>query len=67
MDFLYDGCDEFYDYVEAEHGHGRINTFNSLALADGGVWTRDPHPGEAGETNAFKAAGGTDTATVTFY
>lgn len=49
------------------HGHGRINVFNSLALASGTLWTRDPHPGLAGEDNIFKAAGAESGRTIRFY
>ncbi len=64
---LYAGCDETADYDPDLHGHGRINAFNSLALASGSVWARDPHPGEAGVSNKFKAAGAANGATVRFY
>ncbi len=64
---LYAGCDEHVGYDPDLHGYGRINVFNSLALASGDLWTRDPHPGRAGEDNIFKAAGATDQATVRFY
>lgn len=67
QDLLVTGCDEFSGYDPDEHGHGRINAFNSLALASGDLWTRDPHPGEAGVSNLFKAAGAADGATVRFY
>lgn len=66
-DLIFQGCSSFSGYDEADHGHGRINVFNSLALASGDLWTRDPYPGTAGQTNWFKAAGGTESATVTFY
>jgi len=49
------------------NGHGRVNVFNSLALASGDLWTRDPYPGEAEVSNRFKAAGATNEATVRFY
>jgi hypothetical protein len=55
------------DYDPDLHGSGRINVFNSLALASGSVWTRDPYPGEAGTTNSFKAAGADEGATVWFF
>ncbi len=64
---LYTGCDENTDYNENLHGHGRINAFNSMALASGLLWGRDPHPGEAGVSNKFKAAGAASGATVRFY
>ncbi len=64
---LYAGCDEHTDYDPDLHGHGRINVFNSLALASGSLWTRDPHPGLAGEDNIVKAAGAEDGRTVRFY
>jgi len=64
---LYAGCDEHVGYDPDLHGHGRINVFNSLALASGELWTRDPHPGLADEDNIFKAAGATDEASVRFY
>ncbi len=67
LDLLYTGCDPIVDYNSTLHGHGRINAFNSLALATGDLWTRDPHPGLAGEDNDFKAAGATNAATVRFY
>lgn len=66
-DLIFQGCVEFSGWSESEHGHGSINVFNSLALASGELWTRDPYPGTAGTTNGFKAAGGTPSATVTFY
>jgi len=66
-DLIFQGCVEFSGWNEDEHGHGSINVFNSLALASGELWTREPYPGTAGTTNGFKAAGGTPTATVTFY
>jgi len=66
-DLVYAGCDPIVGYNQNLHGHGRINVFNSLALASGDLWTRDPHPGRAGEDNIFKAAGATDEATVRFY
>lgn len=65
--FLFAGCDPIVDYNPDLHGHGRINAFNSLALASGELWTRDPAPGEAGVTNKFKAAGAANGATVRFY
>lgn len=49
------------------HGAGRINVFNSVALASGSLWTRDPYPGETGTTNQFKAAGADEGATVWFF
>ncbi len=67
LDLLYAGCDAIDDYNPNLHGAGRINAFNSLALASGEVWTRDPHPGVAGIDNDFKAAGATSGATVRFY
>src|SRR5690606_19418951 len=64
---LFQGCDPIVDYDPSLHGHGRINVFNSLALASGSLWTRAPHPGTAGVVNSFKAAGATSSATVRFY
>ncbi len=64
---LYAGCDETADYDPDLHGYGRINAFNSLALASGSLWTRDPHPGLAGEDNIFKAAGAESGRTIRFY
>lgn len=66
-DLIFQGCVEFSGWHEDEHGHGSINVFNSLALASGELWTREPYPGTAGTTNGFKAAGGTPSATMTFY
>lgn len=66
-DLIFQGCVEFSGWDEDEHGHGSINVFNSLALASGELWTREPYPGTAGTTNGFKAAGGTPSATMTFY
>lgn len=64
---LYQGCEGFNGYLADRHGHGRINIFNSLALLSGDLWTRDPHPGVAGVSNKFKAAGAANGATVRFY
>lgn len=38
-----------------------------MALASGLLWGRDPHLGEAGVSNKFKAAGAASGATVRFY
>jgi len=67
LDFLYRGCDPIVDYNQNLHGAGRINVFNSLAIASGSIWTRDPYPGEGGTTNEFKAAGAEESATVWFF
>ncbi len=67
LDVLYRGCDPIVDYNQNLHGAGRINVFNSLALASGSVWTRTPYPGEAGTTNYFKAAGAGEGTTVWFF
>ncbi|MCL4195936.1 MAG: S8/S53 family peptidase [Phycisphaerales bacterium] len=67
LDLVYRGCDPIVGYSANLHGHGRINVFNSLALASGTLWTRDPYPGEAGTNNFFKAAGAEEGATVWFY
>lgn len=67
LNLVYQGCDPIVDYDPDLHGAGRINVFNSLALASEDLWTRDPHPGLAGVSNKFKAAGATNGATVRFY
>ncbi len=38
-----------------------------MALASGLLWGRDPHLGEAGVSNKFKAAGAASGATVRLY
>ncbi len=67
LNLVYQGCDPIVGYSANLHGHGRINVFNSLALASGDLWSRDPYPGEAGVSNKFKAAGASNGATVRFY
>ena len=64
--YILTGCTQLSDYDPDEHGAGRINVFNSLALASGSLWTRTPHPGVAGQTNFLKAAGAAESATVEF-
>ncbi len=66
-DFILKGCETFTGYNSSDHGSGRINVFNSLALASGSLWTRTPNPGVADTTNAFKAAGAANGATVGFF
>ena len=65
--FILDGCDELSDYDPDEHGAGRINVFNSLALASGNLWMRTPNPGIADMTNTVKAAGAANGATIRFF
>lgn len=67
LDFLHRGCDPIVDYDPDLHGAGRINVFNSLSLASGSLWTRNPYPGEAGTDNYFKAAGADEDATVWYF
>lgn len=66
-DFILDGCETFTAYSAGDHGRGRINVFNSLALASGGLWTRTPNPGIADMTNKFKAAGAANGSTIGFF
>lgn len=67
QDFILAGCDTFTNYNESNHGAGRINVFNSLALASGNLWTRSPKPGVADEDNDLRAAGAVNGATVKFF
>ncbi len=67
QNFMLSGCETFSDYNANIHGAGRINVFNSLALASGSLWTRKPTPGEADTDNIFKAAGASANATVEFF
>ena len=66
-EFILDGCEPFTGYDPDLHGRGRINAFNSLAMASGDLWTRTPNPGRAAESNILKAAGSAEGATVRFY
>ncbi len=66
-DFILDGCETFVAYSAGDHGRGRVNVFNSLALASGQLWTRTPNPGVADDDNDLKATGATNSATVEFF
>lgn len=65
--FILAGCETFTGYSEGNHGAGRINVFNSLALASSQLWTRTPNPGVADEDNDLKAAGAANGATIEFF
>lgn len=65
--FILDGCEPFTGYDPDLHGRGRINAFNSLAMASGDLWTRTPNPGVADDDNVLKAAGAQSGSTIKFY